>query len=235
MVTKTGTYTLRVSALEAGTSNLLTDEAVDTFTLDGDPFVEISTDKGVYSTAGDTISISLDASVPYDVVADYYVVLFSPDGSFWSPTGFFDAPWVANLAVPMFASISLDAGFEFSAVAFTASLPSEAPFDALGDYTIFTALAEPGKSVARQRGVWRRRGVGGGLDRQVRDRRAPVRGPRVGLRGSGGAVAAGQGRQNPQPRKKSPGAEHRHGQKILRWATRVCGTSNWHGPQATND
>lgn len=144
MITKTGAYTLRVTALEAGTSNLLTDVAVDTFMLDGDPFVEISTDKGVYSTAGDIILISLDANVPYDVMADYYVILFSPDGSFWSPTGFFDAPWVVNVAVPMFGDMSLNAGFEFSAVAFNAALPSGAPFDMPGSYTVFTALVEPG-------------------------------------------------------------------------------------------
>ncbi len=143
MVVKSGIYTLEMTVLEAGTSDLVTDVVIDTFTLAGEPFVDLSADKATYSTAGDTVSILIDARVPYDVTADYYVIMFTPDGAFWSPTGFLDAPWVAD-AIPIFAGISLDAGFEFSAVAFTADLPSGAPFDMPGNYTVFTALVELG-------------------------------------------------------------------------------------------
>jgi len=143
MVARSGIYTLRMAVLEPGTLNFVTDMVTDTFTLAGEPFVDVWTDNATYSTAGDIVSISLDADVPYAVTADFYVVMFAPDGDFWSPMNFGEAAWVVD-CTPMIAGISLDAGFEFSAVAFTANLPSEAPFDMLGNYTIFTALVEPG-------------------------------------------------------------------------------------------
>ncbi|MBN1592479.1 MAG: choice-of-anchor D domain-containing protein [Candidatus Coatesbacteria bacterium] len=143
MVVKSGVYTLRLSAMEAGTSNLIADEVVETFVLDGDPFVAISVDKATYSSLGDTISISLNALVPYGVTADYYVIMFTPDGSFWAPTGFGAVPWVSD-AVPLFAGLELEGVFTFSGVAFVADLPASAPFDLPGNYTIYTGLVEPG-------------------------------------------------------------------------------------------
>lgn len=143
MIVKSGTYTLRMAVLEPGTFDFITDMVTKTFALAGEPFVDVGTDKETYSIGGDSLSISLDAQAPYSLTADYYVVMFDPSGSFWSPTGFGETAWVAD-CIPLFAGISLEGGFEFSAVAFTASLPFGAPFTMAGDYTLFTALVEPG-------------------------------------------------------------------------------------------
>ncbi|MBN2208472.1 MAG: choice-of-anchor D domain-containing protein, partial [Candidatus Coatesbacteria bacterium] len=143
MIAKSGAYTLRMAAVEPGTLDLASNLAVADFVLDGQPFVDASTDWTTYSLAGDTIAISLAVGVPYALTADAYVVLLGPDGQFWSPTGFGEAPWVAEIA-PMFSSMTLPGGFTFSGPAFTAALPAEAPFDTADQFTLFTALVEPG-------------------------------------------------------------------------------------------
>ncbi len=143
MVVKTGDYTLRTVAVEAGTLDFLTDIATAQFTLDGEPFVGVSTDKATYTLDGDTVVISLVVDVPYDLTADVYVLMLAPDGQFWSPTGFGEASWVSDI-VPIIPSIALDGGFTFSGPAFAAGLPVHAPFNTAGEFTLFTALVEPG-------------------------------------------------------------------------------------------
>jgi len=143
MIAKSGTYTLRMAAVEPGTLDLVSNLAVADFVLDGQPFVDASTDKATYSLAGDTLAISLDVDVPYDLTADAYIVLLGPGGQFWSPTGFGEAPWAAEIA-PMFSSMTLPGGFAFSGTAFMAALPAGAPFDTAGQFALFTALVEPG-------------------------------------------------------------------------------------------
>ena len=143
MVVKSGGYTLRIAALQTGTLNFVTDMVTTGFWVEGNPFVDISTDKDVYSANGDTIQISLDADVPFALTADFYVVLFAPDGSFWCPTAFGEAGWVEG-GVPLLAGITLSAGFEFSSVAFSESLPTGAPFNQVGSYMVYSALVEPG-------------------------------------------------------------------------------------------
>jgi len=121
----------------------VTDMVTTGFWVVGEPFVDISADKEIYSANGDTIQISLDADVPFALMTDFYVVMFAPDGSFWCPTGFGEAGWVQG-GVPMLAGISLNAGFKFSSVGFTMNLPTGAPFNQIGDYVIYAALTEPG-------------------------------------------------------------------------------------------
>ena len=86
MIVKTGGYTLRTVAVEVGTLNFITDIAATQFTLDGDPFADISTDKATYALNSDTVVISLDVDVPYDLTADAYVLMLGPNGQFWSPS-----------------------------------------------------------------------------------------------------------------------------------------------------
>ena len=143
VISKSGTYTLRMAAFDAGTFDLVSNLAACQFTLAGEPFVDVSTDRESYSSDGETVVISLDVDVPFDLTADAYVVMLAPDGQFWSPTGFGEAPWVADIA-PMFSSITLPGGFAFSGPAFVAALPAAAPFDLAGQFALFTALVEPG-------------------------------------------------------------------------------------------
>ncbi|HUT04988.1 MAG TPA: choice-of-anchor D domain-containing protein [bacterium] len=143
MIAKSGTYTLRMAAVEPGTLDLVSNLAIADFILTGEPFVNVSTDKATYALDGDTVVISLDVDVPYDLTADVYVLMLAPDGQFWSPTGFGEATWVADIG-PMFSSITLDGGFTFSGPAFVASLPADAPFNSPGQFMLFAALAVPG-------------------------------------------------------------------------------------------
>ncbi|MCD6327183.1 hypothetical protein J7M28_06490, partial [bacterium] len=147
MIAKTGAYTLRTVAVEAGTLNFITDIAATRFTLDGEPFVNISTDKGAYSPDGDTVVISLDVDVPYDLTADVYVLMLAPDGQFWAPGGFGEAPWVADIT-PFISSMMLEGGFTFSGPAFVASLAGNGPFDTTGQFILFSALIEPGTLIS---------------------------------------------------------------------------------------
>jgi len=143
IIAKSGAYVLRMAAFEAGTFDLASNLSTAYFALNGEPFVAVSTDKEAYSLAGDTVVISLDVDVPYDLTADVYVLLLAPEGLFWSPTGFGEAVWVADIA-PVLPSITLEGGFTFSGPAFVASLPAVAPFDIAGQFTLFAGLVEPG-------------------------------------------------------------------------------------------
>ncbi|MBN1593179.1 MAG: choice-of-anchor D domain-containing protein [Candidatus Coatesbacteria bacterium] len=143
MLAKSGTYMLRMAAVEPGTLNLVSNFAVSSFILDGDPFIGVSMDKDSYALSGDTVMVSLDVDVQCSLTADAYVLLLGPNGQFWSPTGFGDVAWSAGVS-PLIAGINLDGGFTFSGTAFTKGLPAAAPFDGAGAYTLFTALVEPG-------------------------------------------------------------------------------------------
>ena len=123
--------------------NLISNLAIADFDLVGEPFVDVTPDKAIYYLAGDTITIWIDAEVPYDLTADVYVVLLGPGGQFWSPLGFGEAEWVSEIAA-IIPGIALDGGFTFSGPAFMANLPADVPFDAAGGFTLFTALVEPG-------------------------------------------------------------------------------------------
>jgi len=142
-IAKSGTYTLRMAAVEPGTLDLVSNLAITDFILTGEPFVDITTDNATYSLAGDTVVVSLDVDAPYDLTADIYVLMLAPDGQFWAPTGFAEATWIADF-VPIIPSITLDAGFTFSGPAFVASLPEDAPFDAAGQFMLFAVFVEPG-------------------------------------------------------------------------------------------
>ena len=142
MISKSGTYTLRMAAFDAGTFDLASNLSAAYFVLNGEPFVNIGTDKGTYALNSDVVMMSLDVDVPYDLTADAYVVLLGPDGQFWSPTGFGEVPWAAEIA-PMFSSITLPGGFAFSGPAFVATLPAAAPFNGPGQFTLFAGLVEP--------------------------------------------------------------------------------------------
>ena len=143
MISKSGTYTLRMAAFDAGTFDLASNLSAAYFVLNGEPFVNIGTDKGTYALNSDVVMMSLDVDVPYDLTADAYVVLLGPDGQFWSPTGFGEVPWAAEIA-PMFSSITLPGGLAFSGSAFVATLPAAAPFNGPGQFTLFAGLVEPG-------------------------------------------------------------------------------------------
>lgn len=143
MISRSGTYTLRMAAFNAGTSDLVSNLAACQFTLAGEPFMRVSTDEAAYWPDGETAAISLDVDVPYDLTADAYVLVLAPDGQFWSPTGFGEAPWAAEIA-PVLSGVTLPGGFAFSGPVFVAALPAAAPFDAAGQFALFTALVEPG-------------------------------------------------------------------------------------------
>jgi len=143
LISRTGTYMLQTAAVDTGTLDLVSNLAITDFILTGEPFVDVSTDKATYSLDGDMVVVSLDVDVPYDLTADVYVLMLTPGGQFWSPTGFGEATWAAS-TVPIISSITLDEGFTFSGPAFTTSLPADAPFDAAGQFMLFAALVEPG-------------------------------------------------------------------------------------------
>ncbi|MCD6328580.1 choice-of-anchor D domain-containing protein [bacterium] len=144
-VSMTGTYTLELFAVEPGTMVHLCDAAIDEFEVIGEPYVDILTDKATYELAGDTLSITLDVQMPdFPVTGDFYVVLKDPDGNEWSPSSFGEGVvWSPN-AAPMFPSITVPAGFEFANVSFIVELPSAAPFDVAGDFTLTTMLVRGG-------------------------------------------------------------------------------------------
>ncbi len=142
-IARSGIYTLRMAAFDTGTLDLTSNISTAEFILNGGPFVDVTTDKATYSMDGDTVVISLDVDVPYDLTADVYVLMLAPDGQFWLPMGFGEATCVSNIA-PIIPSITLDGGFTFSGPAFVASLPADAPFDTPGQFTLFSALVEPG-------------------------------------------------------------------------------------------
>ncbi|HUT02320.1 MAG TPA: integrin alpha [bacterium] len=145
MVAKSGTYTLRMVACQAGTFDFVSNLATSTFVLVGEPFVGISTDKETYSLAGDTITVSLDVALPdYSMTADFYVVLLAPGGQFWSPTDFgVDPMWLARVD-PLLSGFPTPADWNLEFEAFVVNLPSGAPFDMAGDYTLFAGVVEPG-------------------------------------------------------------------------------------------
>ena len=142
-IAKSGTYTLRMVAFDAGTFEFASNLSTAEFTLVGEPFVDVTTDKATYLMEGDSVVISLDVDVPYDLTADVYMVMLAPDGQFWTPMGFGEASWVADIA-PIIPSITLDGGFTFSGPAFLTGLPADAPFNTTGQFTLFAALVEPG-------------------------------------------------------------------------------------------
>ena len=95
---------------------------------------------------GDTLNISLDVQMPnFSVTGDFYVVILDPDGNYWSPSGFGGAEvvWSQNV-MPMFASITVPAGYEFANVSFVVELPFGGPFDVAGDFTQIAQLARGG-------------------------------------------------------------------------------------------
>jgi len=145
MVAKSGAYTLRMVACGPGTLDFVSNLASSTFVLAGDPFVGISTDKEAYSLAGDTITVSLDVALPdYPMTADFYVVLLGPGGQFWTPDDFgTDVGWSEELHA-FYSSFPTQPNWELSLDAFVVNLPSGAPFDAPGGFTLFAALVEPG-------------------------------------------------------------------------------------------
>ncbi len=144
MIAKSGTYTLRMAAVEPGTLDFVSNIATLEFVLTGMPFVDVSTDKEAYSLIGDTMVISLDVALPdYSMTADFYVVLLAADGEFWSPDDFgTDETWSTGLH-PFYSSLPTQPSWELSLDAFAINLPSGAPFDAPGQFTLFTALVEP--------------------------------------------------------------------------------------------
>ncbi len=144
MIAKSGTYTLRMAAVEPGTLDFVSNIATLEFVLTGMPFVDVSTDKEAYSLIGDTITISLDVALPdYSMTADFYVVLLAPDAQFWSPDDFgIDRAWSTGLH-PLYSRLPTSPNWELSLDAFVINLPSRAPFDAAGQFTLFTALVEP--------------------------------------------------------------------------------------------
>ncbi|HUT03545.1 MAG TPA: integrin alpha [bacterium] len=145
MIAKSGDYTVRMVACQMGTLDFVSNLAVFTFSLAGDPFVGISTDKEAYSPAGNTITISLDVALPYySMTADFYVVLLGPDGGFWSPTDFgVDPMWLAGV-YPLLSAFPTPADWNLEFDAFMVNLPTGTPFDAVGQFTLFSALVEPG-------------------------------------------------------------------------------------------
>jgi len=77
------------------------------------------------------------------MTADFYVVLLAPDGQFWSPDDFgIDVAWPTGLN-PLYSSLVTSPNWELTLDAFVINLPADAPFDAAGEFTLFTALVEP--------------------------------------------------------------------------------------------
>lgn len=144
MVSRSGTYTLRMAAVEPGTLDLVSNLSIFEFGLTGEPFVGVSTDKGTYA-ADETVSVFLDVALPdYSMTADFYAVVMAPDGQFWSPTGFgVDVEW-QSIVLPLLPAFETPAGFNTTLEAFVINLPAAAPFDATGQFALFAAVVEPG-------------------------------------------------------------------------------------------
>ena len=144
-VAKSGTYTLRMVALEPGTLNFASNYAIDDFVLMGDPFVDVFTNAGTYSLTADTVRISLDVGLPsYTLISDFYLVLLGPDGEFWLPSAFgADVVWMPGIH-PMLTSFESLPNLDLTLEAVVMNLPSDAPFDMAGQFMLFAALVEPG-------------------------------------------------------------------------------------------
>ncbi|MBN1592748.1 MAG: right-handed parallel beta-helix repeat-containing protein [Candidatus Coatesbacteria bacterium] len=143
MIDKSGAYTLRMAAVEPGTLNLVSNLATSEFIVFGELSIRPSTDKATYAPTGDTIVMYLDIDVPHDLTVDAYLVLLAPNGQFWSPAGFGYATWTSGMG-PMLSGISLPGGYTFSGPVLMVTLPPTAPFDTAGQFTVCTALSEPG-------------------------------------------------------------------------------------------
>ncbi len=144
-ITKSGTYTLRMAAVEPGTLNFVSNYSFDEFTLTGEPFVDVFTNAGTYSLTADTVRISLDVGLPpYPLTNDFYLVLLGPDGEFWCPTGFgADVVWMTGV-YPLLTYLETPPALDLMLEAVVMNLPSDAPFDLPGQFMLFTALVEPG-------------------------------------------------------------------------------------------
>jgi len=144
-ISKTGTYTLQMVAVEPGTLDFVSDYSFDEFTLTGEPFVDVLTNAETYSLTVDTVRISLDVDLPsYPLISDFYLVLLGPDGELWSPTAFgVDVLWMTGIhPLLTYFETPPDLGLVLEAVVM--NLPSDAPFDMPGQFMLFTALVEPG-------------------------------------------------------------------------------------------
>ncbi|MCD6326346.1 choice-of-anchor D domain-containing protein, partial [bacterium] len=141
-IAKSGTYTLWFGAVEPGTLNLVSNFASCEFTLDGEPFADIYTNAEFYSLTADKIDISLDLQFPpYSLDTDFYMLMMAPDGTFWIPT--LDAWWQPGV-LPLMPNFEAPPGLVLEDVFWEVDLPAMAPFDAAGQFWLFTALAEPG-------------------------------------------------------------------------------------------
>ncbi|MBN2209182.1 MAG: choice-of-anchor D domain-containing protein, partial [Candidatus Coatesbacteria bacterium] len=144
-ISKSGSYTLRMAAVEPGTLNLVSNYDFDGFTLAGEPFIDVSTNAETYSLTADSISMSLDIALPsYQLIGDFYLVLFGPGGEFWCPTGFgADVVWMTGI-FPLLTYFETPPDIKLELEAVVMNLPSGAPFDAPGQFVLFTGFVEPG-------------------------------------------------------------------------------------------
>ena len=147
-LSRSGLYTLRMAAIDTYTFDFASNLAVSEFTLEGEPFVGIFTDKDVYSPSDTKAQISLDVSLPdYEITADFYISLIGPDGQLWFPNGFGeDVVWSPDVA-SLVPNVTLPSGFSFSTVIFESRLHTKTPFDSAGEYVLLVALVEPNSLV----------------------------------------------------------------------------------------
>jgi len=146
LISRSGQYTIRMAAVSPGSFIPVCDISTVEFTLSGEPFVSLTPDKQNYTLAGDSISLTLDAELPETcaVTGDFYAVLEAPNGQLFAPAAFGeDVAWSASV-LPMQKAVTLPAGFESSFISFVVNLPGAKPFDAVGQFTLRTALVEPG-------------------------------------------------------------------------------------------
>ena len=145
LISRSGRYTLQMAAVEPGTQGLVSNLAESQFTVAGQPFVDILTDEAAYSIAGDTIAVSLAIDLPsYSMTADFYAVLMGPDGALWTPSGFgTDVLWQPGVSA-LLVNIQTTPSWQTQAVFWEVNLPAQAPFDAQGQFVLFSALVQPG-------------------------------------------------------------------------------------------
>jgi len=146
LVSRSGQYTVRMAAVLPNSLTPICDISAAEFTLSGEPFVKLTPDRESYTLTGDSISLTLDAELPktHPVTGDSYAVLEAPNGQLFAPSAFGeDAAWSPTIA-PMHRMVSLPAGFEFSGLSFVVDLPATEPFNGVGQFTLLTALVEPG-------------------------------------------------------------------------------------------